>query len=206
MSFTALQPFGPKLAKFELDSEFITKVNEFIDSPQNEGKMQPHGSYLAGEIKSERLIDFNALNESTNCAAVLSQCVGEYVLKAAQKKITKMSIASLWVNDIVTGDYNPVHWHDSHISGVFYSKLSSGLSVANDSSIKKNNKDGAISFIHGSRQFLSDSLMVQVPSVGDLFLFPSYLMHQVNPFKADGIRRSIAFNCNIDEDIFNCYK
>ena len=39
MSFTALQPFGPKLAKFELGLEFITKVNEFIDSPQSEGKM-----------------------------------------------------------------------------------------------------------------------------------------------------------------------
>ena len=205
MKYSILQPFGPKIGKFKLDHEFIQKVNEFIDSPKYQNYMQPHGSYLAGEIKSERFIDFNRLNECTGIADVLAQCVKRYVLDTAQSKINKLSISSLWVNDMFQGDYNPIHWHDSHISGVFYTKLSMANNDG-DLSVKKKKKDGAISFIHGSRQFLSDSVLVYAPKVGDLFLFPSYLMHQVNPFKSDGVRRSIAFNCNIDDDIFNCYR
>ena len=32
------------------------------------------------------------------------------------------------------------------------------------------------------------------PKVGELFLFPSNLLHTVYPFKGDGERRSLAFN------------
>jgi len=54
--------------------------------------------------------------------------------------------------------------------------------------------------------FLSPSTLDIVPSVGDFYFFPNYLMHTVFPFKdSNEERRSISFNAKIDEEIYNVY-
>ena len=54
--------------------------------------------------------------------------------------------------------------------------------------------------------FLSPSTINIVPSVGDFYFFPNYLMHQVFPFiDTDEERRSISFNALIDENIYDVY-
>ena len=63
---------------------------------------------------------------------------------------------------------------------------------------------GDLNLIHGSRQFLSRSIFPIKPKVGDFYFFPNYLMHTVYPFNGTAEeRRSISFNANIDEKIFN---
>ena len=55
--------------------------------------------------------------------------------------------------------------------------------------------------------FLCKSTLNIKPQVGDFYFFPHYLMHTVFPFKnTDEERRSISFNANIDEDIYNVYR
>ena len=67
-------------------------------------------------------------------------------------------------------------------------------------------RGGNLQLIHGSRMFLCHSTLDLVPSVGDFYFFPNYLMHTVFPFKdSDEERRSISFNANIDDDIYNVY-
>ena len=74
------------------------------------------------------------------------------------------------------------------------------------SSYKDQNKNGKIAFIHGSTQLLVSSVYDVKPEVGDLFIFPSYMMHSVYPFKGnDEERRSISFNAFIDDEIHNVY-
>ena len=51
--------------------------------------------------------------------------------------------------------------------------------------------------------FLSPSQHQITPTVGKFYLFPHYLMHTVYPFNADGERRSLSFNTEVDEDIYN---
>mgnify|MGYP001185214129 FL=1 len=54
--------------------------------------------------------------------------------------------------------------------------------------------------------FSSQSVMSIKPEVGLFYFFPNYLMHAVFPFKGtDEERRSISFNANIDDDIYNVY-
>ena len=54
--------------------------------------------------------------------------------------------------------------------------------------------------------FLSESTFNITPKVGDFYFFPNYLMHTVYPFSnTDEERRSISFNANIDQDIYNVY-
>ena len=111
---------------------------------------------------------------------------------------------SAWVVSQYQGEYNPSHWHDGHISGAGYLKLpkSFGKNVQKN---KAQNYNGHINFIHGSRQFLSKSIQTAKPDIGNIYLFPNYLMHSVNPFYGEGERRSLSFNAFIDEDIFNVY-
>ena len=35
------------------------------------------------------------------------------------------------------------------------------------------------------------------PQIGDLYIFPSWLSHQVYPFRSEGERRSMAFNIHL---------
>ena len=61
--------------------------------------------------------------------------------------------------------------------------------------------------MHGHKHFLSNSVLSVKPQVGDFYFFPNYLMHSVNPFKGtEEERRSISFNADIDEEIYNVYE
>ena len=48
--------------------------------------------------------------------------------------------------------------------------------------------------IHGSVNLFSNATYVIKPEVGDFYIFPSWLTHQVYPFRSEGERRSMAFN------------
>ena len=52
----------------------------------------------------------------------LSKGTGNYIMKSIGKKITKFDLISSWVVRQFQNEYNPVHWHGGHISGVGYFK------------------------------------------------------------------------------------
>ena len=71
---------------------------------------------------------------------------------------------------------------------------------------KKNLKtNGTIDFINGSKMFLNNSIYNHSPKVGDVLLFPNYLMHTAYPFSTKGERRSFSFNVEIDKKIANIF-
>ena len=109
---------------------------------------------------------------------------------------------SFWVVRQFTNEYNPVHYHDGHISGVGYLKIPKFVSK---NMKKKSKTDGTIDFINGNKMFLSDSIYNHQPKVGDVILFPNYLMHTAYPFKSSGERRSFSFNLEIDSKIANVF-
>ena len=98
-------------------------------------------------------------------------------------------------------EYNPIHYHDGHISGVGYLKIPKFVTKGH----KKSKIDGTIDFINGNKMFLSDSIYNHQPKEGDVILFPHYLMHTAYPFKSSGERRSFSFNLEIDKKIANVF-
>ena len=98
-------------------------------------------------------------------------------------------------------EYNPVHYHDGNISGVGYLKIPKNLNFSK----KKKRTNGTIDFINGSRMFLNKSIYNHVPKVGDLILFPNYLMHTAYPFVVDGERRSFSFNVELDKKVADVF-
>ena len=116
---------------------------------------------------------------------------------------------SSWVVRQYQNEYNPVHWHSGHISGAGFLKVPKNLGDYSQKEIKQEKEyfGGTLNLIHGSRMFLSESTFSIKPEVGDFYFFPHYLMHAVYPFKGtEEERRSISFNAQIDENIFNVYK
>tara|TARA_B100000287_G_scaffold352705_1_gene342248 strand:+ start:549 stop:938 length:390 start_codon:yes stop_codon:yes gene_type:complete len=124
----------------------------------------------------------------------------------AKKKITKLNVIDTWVVRQFEHEYNPTHWHSGHISGAGFLKVPSTFGKHT----QKKNKEyygGSLQLISGSRMFLSPSVVTIKPKVGDFYFFPHYLMHTVFPFKdTKEERRSISFNANIDENIYNVYE
>ena len=194
------RPFAPTIGQYKLSDETVKKINQYVDdirSDQEKIQNTNYGNQLAGEVTHEIVISKEFLTKFL--IEELGLNVHNYVKSTIDKEITKFTIKSCWAVCQYENDYNPVHWHSGHVSGVAYLKVPENFG----DSLKKENRNGRIAFMHGSRQFLSNSNIEFKPVVGDLYLFPSYLMHSVYPFKSSEERRSIAFNAYIDEDFIN---
>jgi len=92
-----------------------------------------------------------------------------------------------------------MHIHDSNLSGVAFLKIPPGF----EKEYAKEDHHptaGCLEFL-GSipNHFANHSYLVK-PEVGDFYLFPSWLTHQVYPFRSKGERRSLAFNIHFTLD------
>ena len=199
-----IRPFGPAIGSTNIPKTLIDKINNFIDElikDKNKSKKLDHGKYLAGQVTQEiklpkEIIDGELLN-------FLSKITKVFVENLTDKKVTKFQLISCWVVRQFQNEYNPIHWHNGHISGAGYLKLPNNFGASKQE--KDKNAHGRISFTHGTRQFLSLSTVTRKPEIGKIYLFPNYLMHSVYPFHGEGERRSISFNAYINDDIYDVY-
>ena len=116
-----------------------------------------------------------------------------------------IQVISGWFVRQFENEYNPLHSHGGHISGVGYLKLPKTFGDTFQKN-KKENYNGKLQLLHGSRMFLSPINLNIQPELGDFYFFPNYLMHCVYPFlNSNEERRSISFNAHIDNDIYNVH-
>ena len=197
-----VSPFGPKIAKLKISNNLINKLNKEVDrilSKKNLIKKFDYSNKLVGQVKQEFQIPKNFIKK--NFEKTIYKEVNKYIYKSLGKKISKIKIKNFWVVRQFNNEYNPIHFHDGHISGVGYLKIPK-FTLKNR---KKSNIDGSIDFINGNRMLLSESIYNHQPKVGDMILFPHYLMHTAYPFKSNGERRSFSFNLEIDKKIANVF-
>ena len=197
-----VSPFGPKIAKLKISNNLINKLNKEVDrilSKKNLIKKFDYSNKLVGQVKQEFQIPKNFIKK--NFEKIIFKEVNKYIYKSLGKKISKIKIKNFWVVRQFNNEYNPIHFHDGHISGVGYLKIPKFI-LKNR---KKSNIDGSIDFINGNRMLLSESIYNHQPKVGDMILFPHYLMHTAYPFKSNGERRSFSFNLEIDKKIANVF-
>ena len=197
------KPFGPSIAKVKIPDELVLKLNDYVDGvikDESKSKSQDFGGKLIGQVTQEFRLDKN-FYKSSGWLEFLGKSVSSWILKSNGSSVKTFTILDTWVVRQFKNEYNPTHWHSGHVSGVGYLKVPKNLgSIPN----KTKNPNGKLELIHGSRQFLSSSTFSITPEVGDFYLFPNYMMHTVYPFTdTDEERRSVSFNANVDEKIYN---
>ena len=201
-----LRPFGPSIAKVQLPENMIKALNDYVEkviTDENKSKELDNGKNLAGNVKQEFILEKEIL-ESSGFLIFLKQAVSKWIEASDRKKINEFEIKKSWIVRQFENEYNPIHYHSGHISGVGYLKLPNDFGKTFQQN--KKNKNGQISFIHGNRMFNSSSIHTIKPKVGEFWLFPHYLMHTVYPFYGNEERRSVSFNADIDQDIYNIYE
>ena len=197
-----ISPFGPKIAKLKFSNKLIKIINKEVDQILGKKKLLKKLDYskkLVGQVKQEFQLPKTFIKRYLE--KIVSREVNRYIGQSLGKKTKKVFIKNFWIVRQFNNEYNPVHYHDGHISGVGYLKIPKFVSKG----YKKSKIDGTIDFINGNKMFLSDSIYNHQPKVGDVILFPHYLMHTAYPFKSKGERRSFSFNLEIDSRIANVF-
>ena len=204
---TLFRPFGPSIGKTSIPEDLVKKINNYVDElikDEIRSKKQDVGTNLAGNVSQEFDLD-PEFAKNSGWVKFLSQECSYWIRESTGKKIKKFNLIGSWVVRQFQNEYNPLHYHGGHISGVGYLKVPKNLGKTFQKS-KKNNNNGQIHLVHGSRQFLSDCLFKVEPKVGNFYFFPNYLLHTVYPFYNENEeRRSISFNAIIDEEIYDVY-
>ena len=186
--------FGPTIGKGKLSRKFINTINPQIDKSIIT-KKNDYSSKLASQIKNEFKISNSFIEK--NLSKELIKNIKSYLKVSKIEKIKEIKIINLWVVKQLKNEYNPIHYHNGQLSGVGYLKIPKNMNQNKTIKNKKIKTNGTIDFINGQRNFLSESIYNLNPKVGDLLLFPNYLMHTAYPFNIDAERRSFSFNVKI---------
>ena len=209
------QPWSAPILHSSLSEIQIKELLDITDSILKDENKKSYNNVLAGEIENEWIIPTSIL-ELDSFKNYIDELSLRYLTSFASQHhietdkippvlgrfaqmLEKSVLTSAWFNDQKDDEYNPLHNHTGILSGVLYLKIPEYLP-----SRKNKDTDGTISFVGNSSDtdiIMTYSTITISPKVGDIFLFPSLLKHQVYPFRTvsgKGIRRSLSFNIELN--------
>ena len=189
-----IKPFGPTIGKTRISRNFIKKINSEFDL-KTKNKNSDYSSKLASQIRNEIKLNSNFIKK--NLAKEIIINAKKFLKNEKILKIKEIRILNVWVVRQFKGEYNPIHYHEGNLSGVGYLKLPKNMTRNKEVKNKKIRTNGTIDFINGQKNFLSKSIYNVIPKIGDMYIFPNYLMHTAYPFNIEGERRSFSFNLKI---------
>jgi len=188
---------GTKVVRFKLPKDFVDSINQAYDNKSNE--LKPHNDQLAGKIADEKAIDEILTDEMKDSFQSLFQHYLTIVLN--DEIMWEPVLSQAWINEMKSGEYNPVHWHTSAKSEI---GLSSVLMLKRpdwygiEASREEAPANGWLEFTGGDQSLLSRSQVRVDAQVGEFYVFPYTLLHGVYPFNnTDQVRRTLSYNCDL---------
>lgn len=163
----------------------IARFVHSLESASNGVSNSNIGGYQSGQLLNDN--DPPALKL---LASWVKNMFVQYIRLSYDKEVGHDAvILDAWANVNRAGDINAVHCHGSSLcSAVYYAAL------------PEVEGDFGQLMLHDPRPFhpFHESISI-APDQSLLVMFPGWLKHSVNPFRGDGERVSIAFNCEIKE-------
>ena len=186
---------GTTIVRFNLPMEFVDDINKAYD--ENSEDLKPHNDKLAGKIQEEKKIN-EILTPSMN--NTFKWCFEEY-LKIIGKPNWNLDLSIAWINEMKSGEYNPTHFHEGinseiGLSSVLMLKRPDWYGV--EASREERPANGWLGFSGGDQAPLSMSQVRVDAQVGEFYVFPYTLLHEVYPFNStDEVRRTMSYNCDL---------
>ena len=205
-------PFSPTIIKARMPDGVVQRLNARIDdivAREDELAARDWSQHLAGVVSAEiRFTD--VIRETPDFTDFLYDVARTYSYRCenalmhfsdygrtedlADRKLT-IEIKEGWVNDMVAGDSNPAHVHQGCLySSVGFLRVPPGYDAEFAADKARQNTVGCLQFIDSRSAVGVKNLFTVKPAVGDFYLWPSWMLHCVYPFKSPGVRRSIAIN------------
>ena len=134
-----LSPFGPKLGKFKLSKTIVNKINKEVErivANKNLSKKFNYSKKLVGQVKEEFQLPQKFINN--HLLKTIHKEVKVFIKKALGKDVRKVKIKNLWVVRQFKNEYNPVHYHDGHLSAVGYLKIPKNINQSKENKNKWN--------------------------------------------------------------------
>ena len=206
MKVTFVRPFGPVILKTELSEEILKDLNQdCLDIGDNKKEKVDWSDQLAGRVQEEYHITKDLLIKH---AVWINAVTSRYLFPndkdfEENKGRFKVGISSGWYVRSFEGDFNPAHFHTGcQISTIGFLKLPDDIEEFWKEEDKDHNPFGGyIDFRYGTIGLNCPNNMKAKPQVGDFYMFPSWLDHQVYPFRSKykkpdvkGERRSFSLN------------
>ena len=201
-----VRPFGPVILKTELPEEILKDLNQdCLDISNNKKEKIDWSDQLAGRVEEEYHISKDSLTKHT---VWFNTVASRYLLpdeKSFQenKGNLRIRIASGWYVRSFDGDFNPQHSHHGcQLSTVGFLQLPDDIKEY----WKEEDRDhvpfgGYLDFRYGTVGLNCPNSMIIKPKVGEFYMFPNWLDHQVYPFRSKykypdikGERRSFSLN------------
>ena len=144
------RPFGPSIAKITMPQELVKKLNDYVDvtiADENKVSKLDHSHQLAGKVKQEFLLE-NKFMQEIKWGEFLGKAVKTWLQHDSQKDLKSFEIIKCWIVRQFENEYNPIHHHSGHVSGVGYLKVPENLGSISQK--KKTNDKGRLTLINGS--------------------------------------------------------
>ena len=201
LKYDIYQPFGPSIFKTTLPQGFVNLLNAEADHilyDDNLSKEHDWSHNLAGNVKKEVAIDQNKIPNFPQFMITMAKAYYKHTINAEPAEGSKVAFR-VWVVSQYAGDFNPMHIHDANLSGVAFLKIPLGFDKEYEAE-EHHPTAGCLEFLGSMPNHFARHSYIAKPQVGDFYLFPSWLTHQVYPFRSEGERRSLAFNIHFTMD------
>jgi len=190
-------PFGPMISRVRVPPALIERLHHHADGLITQSRAA--GRPDPGEITLTE--PFAREGGEASLANSVAQAIAQYVEVADDRAVGKLRYESFWMVRHFAGTFSPVHFHSGDISGVMYLRMPEHIENEREEeqqSYINARRAGYITFLIGGKQRFSKSVISFKPRVGDLYIFPGWLLHAVEPFLGEGERRSLSFNAFVD--------
>ena len=200
---------GQSVLRYKVPLEVFVALNELYETKK---KILPSAvGQLAGKIPDEVSLFFSGpTTKIMHAHDYVPEDIKKWFYSTFRHYLTwnktvihKMSIQSLWVNEMKAGDYNPVHIHQGNLftglSSVMILKLPKDMGP--ELTRPDHPMNGRLQILgSASGQFVTSDYSPKV-KIGDFYVFPYDMRHVVYPFSnKKEKRRTLVCNMDVEYD------
>ena len=197
---------GQSILKYQVPLDIFSAINHIYEN--NIKQLYPANKQLVGKIMNEHSLFFNGEDESKvkrhnflprNVTDWFLQIYNHY-LQFNKIREYKLHLNSVWVNEMKSNEYNPVHIHRGNLftglSSVMILKKPSTTGV--EYSAEETPQNGQLQIL-GAANGQFAKIDYQPPmDLRDFYVFPYDMRHCVYPFNSTNeTRRTLAANCDV---------